>query len=103
MGQLRSRDHHRRDHRRRRRRRSLPRVTGGGEDRMKNPLIRPPATFSPRAGRRSSREIPRPAKRGEGAAKRRGGGPVLVAPFLLAPSAFSDANAASGPPPVPLF
>src|SRR6266566_2303153 len=35
------------------------------------PLNRPSATFSPQAGRRISHEIPRPAKRGEGAAKRR--------------------------------
>src|SRR6266508_1551739 len=43
------------------------------------PLIRPPATFSPQAGRRSSREVPRPAKRGEGAAKRRVRGRVITA------------------------
>src|SRR5713226_8550300 len=38
---------------------------------LMTPLIRPSATFSPQAGRRTLREIPRPAKRGEGAAKRR--------------------------------
>src|SRR5437870_1971790 len=44
------------------------------------PLIRPSATFSPQAGRRTSREIPRPAKRGEGAAKRQVRGRVITAP-----------------------
>src|SRR4029077_16711086 len=44
------------------------------------PLIRPSATFSPQAGRRISREIPRPAKRGEGAAKRRGRGRGIATP-----------------------
>src|SRR2546428_11967390 len=44
------------------------------------PLIRPSATFSPQAGRRTSREIPRPAKGGEGAAKRRVRGRVITAP-----------------------
>src|SRR2546428_13993170 len=50
---------------------------------LMTPLIRSFAplrtTFSPQAGRRTSREIPRPAKRGEGAAKRRVRGRVIIA------------------------
>jgi hypothetical protein len=64
------------------------------------PLIRPSATFSPQAGRRTSCEIPRPAKRGEGAAKRRVRGllRMTISLFLIGCASAPDSNKPSSEP-----